>query len=576
MSRLRPYQSDVKNGCYAAYERGAVDVMPVLATGSGKTVIVGDTVQEFDRPTAVSAHRQELVGQLSLALAFEGVRHNIIGDKGVIKAAVAAHVEEVGRSYFDPLSEIKVVGIDTLIRMNADADAWFRRVGLYVSDEGHHGLRVNKWGRGRAMFPNARGMFPTATPTRADGRGLGRNADGFIDEIIEGPQMRDLVNMGYLTDYRVFCPEVKVNLAQVHISQATGDYNQNEVRQAVHAAPELVGDVVAEYLKRAPGKLGVTFAVDVESAKQIAEAYRRAGVPAEVVTSKTPDTLRRSLIRRFKNREILQLVNVDLFGEGFDLPAIEVVSMARPTESYSLFAQQFGRALRLMISRILQGAWDTYTDAQRLQFIAESDKPYAIIIDHVGNVLRHGLPDRRREWTLDTRERGSRGAPSDAIPLRRCLNKECAKPYERIRKCCPYCGTLPPEPTERTSLKAVDGDLTELDPATLAIMRGDISKIDGPCYAPSGVSSDAAIRIHRNHTERQLAQGTLRHAIASWAALHPEDDDSENYRRFYFNFGIDVASAISLNARDAATLESRIVASIEKIGYTLTPPGSFH
>jgi DNA repair protein RadD len=117
-------------------------------------------------------------------------------------------------------------------------------------------------------------------------------------------------------------------------------------------------------------------------------------VPAEVVHSKTPDAVRTRILARFRNREILQLVNVDLFGEGFDLPAIEVVSMARATQSYGLYVQQFGRALRIM-----------------------DGKTHALIIDHVGNVGRHGLPDARRIWTLDRRERGARGRPADVIPV---------------------------------------------------------------------------------------------------------------------------------------------------------------
>ena len=167
--------------------------------------------------------------------------------------------------------------------------------------------------------------------------------------------------------------------------------------------------MVDHYLRIAKGKLGVTFAVDVEAAGDIATAFKKAGVPAEIVTAKTPDTLRASILRRFRNRELLQLVNVDLFGEGFDLPAIEVVSMARPTQSFSLFAQQFGRALRPM-----------------------DGKEHAIIIDHVGNVHRHGLPDAPRDWSLDRRERRSSKNVDIVIPTRTC--PECAGAYERIRK----------------------------------------------------------------------------------------------------------------------------------------------
>ena len=570
MTRYRDYQADLENRAFDAWAHGARVVMPSLATGGGKTVIIGGTIKRMAAPTCAIAHRQELVGQISVALAREGIRHGIIAPKPIARAIVGAHMEEVGRSFFDPVSPVRVAGVDTVVKMPVN-DPWFQSVRLVVQDEGHHVLRDNKWGRAFAMFPNAYGMFPTATPHRADGCGLGRDADGFVDELIEGPSMRALIERGFLTDYRVVCPEPSVDLSDVGRSAATGDFNQSQVRKAVHKSPKLTGDVVREYLRWAPGKLGVTFAVDVESATEIATAYRAAGVPAEVVSAKTPGDVRRAMLRRFRNREIMQLVNVDLFGEGFDLPAIEVVSMARPTDSYSLYAQQFGRALRLMVSKILGAAWDTYTDEQRRQFIAESTKPKALVIDHVGNIERHGLPDRRREWSLDRRERRSRPFDPDGIPLRICLNEACMQPFERIHKVCPYCGHYP-EPASRSSIEQVDGDLTELDAETLAVMRGEIARIDSPTLnMPPGLSDGAYQAGFIRHTARQAAQVTLRHAIASWAAVYRDYTDSQNYRRFFLTFGVDVITAMTYSVKDADSLYGRIADRLALDGFVIAP-----
>jgi len=612
MSRLRPYQTDVKVKTYAAWHSGAKVVMPVVPTGGGKTVIVGEIVREMSVPTCAIAHRQELVSQISIALAREGIRHGVIAPPGVVRSIVSAHMAELNRSMYDPNAAVRVAGVDTLVRKESANDAWFRSVRLVVEDEGHHVLQANKWGAALRLFPDALGLLPTATPRRADGKGLGRHADGYVDVMVEGPHMRALIDAGYLTDYRVVCPPQAVNLDSVPVSDTTGDFNQTEVRRAVHSSPRLVGDVVREYLRWAAGKLGVTFAVDVESAKEIAAAYRAAGVPAEVVSAKTPDDLRRSILRRFKAREILQLVNVDLFGEGFDLPAIEVVSMARPTQSYALYAQQFGRALRLMISEILSGAWDTYTDDQRRAFIAASTKPKAIIIDHVGNVERHGLPDRRQEWSLDRRERRAKTA-DDAEALRACPNpgyepiagKEwadlwsaverqdgwsfrewreaihaagltvftgipCSQPYERFRRVCPYCGYYQP-PAERSTLIAVDGDLTELDPARLAEMRGEIARIDGPCYPPQHLDAIAAAGARNQHHRRQQYQSALRTAVGVWAAVHADADDATNQRRFFRTFGVDLATAFAYGAKDADALRERVAAKITEMGYHLEP-----
>jgi superfamily II DNA or RNA helicase len=552
---------------YEAWHAGALNVMPVAATGSGKTVLLSKILYDEPGASIAIAHRQELVSQISIALARNGVRHRIAGAKkgsNLIRVISALQVAELGYSFFDPNAKTGVGGVDTVIRMDA-ADAWFKQVRLVVQDEAHHVLKGNKWGAAAALFPNARGMYPTATPLRADGKGLGRHADGLVDAMVLAPSMRDIINMGYLTDYRIFSPPSDLDLSQVATSQATGDFNADQLRKAVHKS-HITGDVVAHYLKLAPGKLGVTFAVDVEAATEIATAFRTAGVPAEVVSAKTPDALRAAILRRFKAREILQLVNVDLFGEGFDLPAIEVVSFARPTESFALYSQQFGRALRLMLSKEAGAVHAGLTDEQRRAAIAASEKPVAFIIDHVNNVLRHGLPDARREWSLDRRERRS-SKKSDAIPLRVCVNDLCLQPYERVYKCCPYCGHYPPPPS-RSSPEFVDGDLLELDAETLAALRGTIAKVDGDAVIPYGAAPEVVGAVRRRHWERREAQQALRNSIAWWAGLESAQGrgESESYRRFYHRFGLDVANAQTLGAREAAELMERVNVELAKFG----------
>ena len=564
---LRPFQAELERRVYDAWGQGAANVMPVAATGSGKTVVLSKVLYDEPGASIAIAHRQELVSQISTALARNGVRHRIAGAKKgspLIRIISALHTAELGYSFFDPNAKTGVGGVDTIIRMDA-GDPWFKQVRLMVQDEAHHVLKANKWGAAAALFPNARGLLPTATPLRADGKGLGRHADGLVDAMVLAPSMRDIIDMGYLTDYRIFAPPSDLDLTAVATSAATGDFNADQLRKAVHKS-HITGDVVAHYLKLAPGKLGVTFAVDVEAATEIAAAFRAAGVPAEVVSAKTPDALRAQILRRFKAREVMQLVNVDLFGEGFDLPAIEVVSFARPTESFALFSQQFGRALRLMLTREELTGYDLLMDAGRKAVIAASAKPVAFIIDHVGNVLRHGLPDARREWSLDRRERRS-GGKSDAIPMRVCVNPECIQPYERVFKCCPYCGHYPPPPN-RSAPEFVDGDLTELDPATLAALRGDIAKVDGDAVVPWGASAEVQGAVRRRHWERREGQKALRNVIAWWAGLETAQGrgESESYRRFYHRFGVDVANAQTLGTREAAELTGRVSAELAKFG----------
>lgn len=575
MSRLRPFQSQTKAGIYSQWQAGNKSVLGVIPTGGGKSVVNGDMMREYSGASVSIAHRGELVSQLALALARENIRHRIIGPTSLVKTCASVQTAEIGRNFVDPGARVAVAGVDTLVKRDTSHDSWFRAVGLWSTDEAHHLQRANKWGRAVEMFPQAFGLGWTATPGRADGGGLGSTAlhgSGVFDAMVMGPTPRELIEAGYLTDYRIFAPPSDVVYDDVPVT-ASGDYSHAKLAAAVHASDALVGDVVKHYQRIAPGKRGITFAVDVEAAQEYARAYRAAGVPAEVVSAKTDDITRARVLRQFREGSVLQLVNVDLFGEGFDVPACEVVSMVRKTESFSLYCQQFGRMLRVMVGADVFALWGEYTDAQRRGHIAASKKPKGILIDHVGNVIRHGLPDARREWTLADRERGSRGK-NDAIPLRVCANVNadgmgtpCASVYQRYLKTCPYCGFYP-EPPRRDGPDHVDGDLFELDPATLAALRGEVGRVMGAAKIPESLAPLAAQGLMNSWARRQQAQGHLRNAIALWAGWqrHEGRADNEAYRIFFHRYGLDVMTAQTLGAKEAGELHARIEAELQKHG----------
>ena len=535
----RPYQTKIDGEIVAAWDSGAKNVLAVLPTAGGKTFLFSGIIAREPGVTCAVAHRKELIGQISMALNKRGVPHFAIAPDSTVKWIISCHIQEHGTSFYSTSAKCAVAGVDTLVSRRDRMAEWGKRVALWVIDEGHHVTRTNKWGRAVSMFPNSRGLLVTATPERADGKGLGRHADGVVDHMVTGPTARELIDQGYLTDYRIFAPPCDINLDGVDVSRATGDYNQKQMVSRVRRS-RVVGDVVAHYLKLAPGKLGVTFATDVETAGNISQAFNAKGVPAEAVSAKTPDALRAKIVHKLRRGDLKQIVNVDIFGEGFDLPAIEVVSFARPTESYVLFCQQFGRSLRPM-----------------------EGKKYALIIDHVGNVIRHRLPDAPRTWTLDARERRSNGRDPDAIPLKTCT--ACTGVFEAVFKICPYCHAVQ-VPANRSKPEFVDGDLTELDPQALARLRGEIERIDAPVQevrqrmAHGGAPPLAAAGAAKQHRLRQEAQIPLRDAIALWAGWqrHQGRNDSESYKRFYWKFGVDVLTAQSLGRPDAEQLTNLI------------------
>ena len=192
-------------------------------------------------------------------------------------------------------------------------------------------------------------------------------------------------------------------------------------------------------------------------------------------------------------------------------------------------------------------------------------KTHAIILDHAGNSLRHGLVDAHREWSLDRRERRSRSGPTDVIPVRACL--QCTGTYERIYAACPYCGFEAPV-AGRSAPEQVDGDLGELDADTLARMRGAVAAVDGAPNPPWGASAEVVGAVRRRHHDRQEAQKELREKLALWGGYRTGAGDTlpQAWRRFYLQFGVDTLTAQSLGAREAGELAERVNMDLQRKG----------
>jgi len=232
------------------------------------------------------------------------------------------------------------------------------------------------------------------------------------------------------------------------------------------------------------------------------------------------------------------LVNVDLFDEGFDLPAIETVIMARPTWSLAKYLQMIGRGLRPM-----------------------PGKTHAMIIDHVSNVKRHGLPDAPRVWSLNDREKRSRNKPDpNVIPVTHC--EMCMHAYERIHAACPHCGHAP-QPAGRSSPEMVDGDLTLLDRATLDTLRAAMT-LEAPedVGARAGhVGGEGAARgAAARQRERIASQGQLSETVAVWAGHERAAGrtDSQMHRLFYLRFGMTVLEALAQKRADMDKLRDMV------------------
>lgn len=554
---LRDFQQKLVDDADAAWANGAINVMINSPTGSGKTVIMAHTIVQKDCPTVAIAHRQELVGQLCLALNRENVPHGIIAPKEKINQIIALEVDTHGYSRYNPRANTRAASVDTLIRRDP-TDRWFQQVRYATVDEGHHVLKANKWGAALGMVPNALGGFFTAHALRADGAGLGRAADGLVDSLVVGPSGRELIRRGFLSDYKLVCPPVhKYN--DIPLS-STGDFNPRALAAAVHRDGTIVGDGVRHYLQFTPDALGIHFAVDIENAKDIAKAYREAGVPAEIITGDTPSAIRAGLMKKFRRREIKVMVSVDVLGEGVDVPAVEVIIWGRPTASFQFYAQGCGRGGRLALTEFQAANWHLYSDEQRLEQIAASAKPNFTIIDPVGNWSRfydeHGMVCSAQNYVLTRREKNTKAKNGDTIQQRSCLF--CFLTYESFLPKCPHCNAEH-IPQGRTKPEQVDGDMTLLDPEVLALLRGEAQKVDEAPKIPAFAGPVVTNSILKNHRDKQAIQHSLRDAMQLWGGWQEQKLDTRTAQRKFFHvFGIDVLTAQGLGQKDAWALEQKI------------------
>ena len=574
--KLRSYQSSLVDKIYDAWNRVRV-VLAVLATGGGKTAIFSWIIQQHNGASAAVVHRKEIVSQISLSLAALGVKHRIIAPPSVIRRIRRRHFRFLGACFVDQHALCGVVSVQTLTSAssdrNKDTQAWVRQVTFCVFDEGHHYVNTGSWAKAVDMMERAKLLLVTATPKRADGKGMGTEelgGSGYVEEMVEGPTTKWLMDQGFLSRYKYFAPDSDLDVADIALT-AQGDFNAKALRERV-VDSTLIGDLVAHYKAFADGKKFIVFNTDVLSAEETADEFKAKGIVCVALSGGTDGKIRDAELDKFENGENTGLTNVDLFDEGFDVPAVEVCAHGRPTASLAKYLQMCGRSFRVVYAE----GYDLTTKEGRLAAIANGPKPYAIIIDPVRNWEKHGMPDFPRIWSLRDEDRNSNKSTDDTIPQKVCKGTEarpgCSQPYEAYLQCCPYCG-LQPEIPERKKPKHVDGDLMELDVDAMAALfaereQANLSEADYAVelHKPNANGKIIPPKFHgqaiRRHQGTMYRRKVLHNLLGWWIGLQPVDRDlGEKYRRFYLRYGIDMSTAFTLNQNDTDALIERVARS---------------
>lgn len=273
-------------------------------------------------------------------------------------------------------------------------------------------------------WPGANILGVTATPARRDGKPLSDVAD----ILIPGEPMRQLIDNGYLSDYEYYAPKV-VDMTGVHTSK--GDYIQREAEERVDKK-QIIGSVIGHYKKYADHKPAIVCCVSMAHAEHAADAFKAAGYLARAVHSKLDDDYIQESTEGLRNGTVEILTQCELLGEGVDIKGAAVLIDIRPTESLTIYLQHAGRVLRYVKNKT------------------------AIILDHVGNWTRHGLPDDPREWSLE-----GGVIKSETSSLKRC--PDCMHPVKKEARVCPHCGyEFAGEPREPVIPEEQEGRLVNI------------------------------------------------------------------------------------------------------------------
>lgn len=415
MLDLYPDQQKIIEDIREHMRRGTKRILLQSPTGSGKTIMASSMLKaaaDKGLDCLFIVHRRELIKQSVKAFDKFQVRH------GIVSAGFQPDYKQL----------VQLCSIGSLPRrLNK-----IRTPKLILWDEASH-CASKSWSTVFKQFPDAYHILLTATPERLDGKGL----SDFADVIVSGQSIEWLIQNKRLADYDYYNPG-KIDMAGV--KKEMGDYSKAH-SVALVDKPAITGSVVDEYVKHASGKRCLGFAITIEHSNHIVDQFKARGIPAMHLDGSTPMNIRDRVLKDFESGELKYLCNVGLFGEGFDLPGLDAVSLIRPTASLSWYLQAVGRVLRYVPGK------------------------QAIIIDHVGNIDRHGLPCRERKWSLEGKA-GRLKNGERLAPVKICKKCYGAQPAGSL--VCKYCNEeFEVNPRE---IEEIPGELTKVDKEKMKLM----------------------------------------------------------------------------------------------------------
>ncbi len=319
---LREHQEEALENLAKMREEGKTIALVQGATGSGKSAIGVLDAKSVGKRTLFLAHTKELVEQ---------------GASNFEKLWSEVTVGRFYENFHDTDTQIVCASIQSIIR-NLDL---FKPddFDYLIIDECHH-ASAKSYTTILSYFKPAFTLGLTATPERADGEDLLE----VFQNVAHKLDIKDAVEKGVLVPVRCIRVKTNINLADVRINGFKYNSIDLETTVVVPERNQLIVDTYLEYVKN---KSTVIFCTSVNHADTIAELLQKNGIKAESVSGKTENIKRKKILKDYENKQIQVLCACDLLNEGWDSPITEVLFMARPTMSKTIYMQQLGRGMRI-------------------------------------------------------------------------------------------------------------------------------------------------------------------------------------------------------------------------------------
>jgi superfamily II DNA or RNA helicase len=381
--KYRDYQTRAMDAVFREWKTVRSTLL-VFPTGTGKTVTFAGILQRaYPKRALVIAHREELIFQAQEKIQ-QITGWNVAIEMGELHADLPEGCLFGGPQVVVSTIQTQTAGGDGLGRMSKFLPEQF---GVVVVDEGHHGTSAS-YRRVMDYYgqnPDIKFLYVTATPDRADEEALGQ----VCESVAMDYEILDAIHDGWLVPVDQRFVVVK-GLDFSGVRTTAGDLNGADLAAVMEEEQNLHG-VVGPTLEIIGNRRTLVFAASVAQAERMSEVFNRHRPGCSAwICGKTPKDARRAVLRDFSDGKLQVVCNVGVLTEGFDNPSVEVIVMARPTKSRSLYAQMAGRAIRPLeeIAHLLNDEPDA---ADRRAMIAASRKPGCLIVDFVGNSGRHKL-----------------------------------------------------------------------------------------------------------------------------------------------------------------------------------------